>query len=72
MKKHFKKIHKDVTDLATAVAAKKWDEFTEDDLDLLAEALNILEDTYELLYSEVFEESEHDCRTICKGTSDQL
>lgn len=45
-------------ELATLVAAKKWDSVTEDDLDILAEALDILNDMYETLYDNVFVETE--------------
>lgn len=58
MKKRFSKIHKCSMELATLVAAKKWDGVTEDDLDILAEALDILNDMYETLYDNVFVETE--------------
>ena len=58
MKKQFNKIRKDVMELATFVAAKKYDGFTEEDLDILAEAIDILNDMYEILYSTVFVEVE--------------
>ena len=54
MKKQFKKIHKCVTELVTLVAAEKGDNFIEDDLDLLAESIELLTDSYETLYDKVF------------------
>ena len=41
---------------------------TEDDIDALAEAIEILNDIYEELYDKVFDDS----KSVCKGTSDQL
>ena len=60
MKKQFNKIHKNAMELATMVATKKWEGLTEEDLDTLAEALDILNDMYETLYGEVFVEVEED------------
>ena len=60
MKKQFNKIRKNAMDLATMVATKKWEGITEDDLDTLAEALDILNDMYETLYDNVFVEVEED------------
>lgn len=60
MKKQFNKIHKNAMELATMVATKKWEGITEDDLDTLAEALDILNDMYETLYDNVFVEVEED------------
>lgn len=42
--------------MAMAVAAKKEIDYTEDELDILAEAIEILNDTYEDLYDKVFVE----------------
>ncbi len=39
-----------------------------DDTDSLAEAIELLNDIYEILYDKVFEDSE----SICKGAPDQL
>ncbi len=72
MKKVFKKIHKDVLELALLVSKKDYKNITEDDLDILAESLDILNDIYETLYDEVFVEVNEDCKTVCKGTADQL
>lgn len=58
MKKQFIKIRKNAMELATMVATKKWEGVTEDDLDTLAEALDILNDMYETLYDNVFVEVE--------------
>lgn len=58
MKKQFNKIRKNAMELATMVATKKWEGITEDDLDTLAEALDILNDMYETLYDNVFVEVE--------------
>jgi ribosome recycling factor len=60
MKKQFNKIRKNAMELATMVATKKWEGVTEDDLDTLAEALDILNDMYETLYDNVFVEVEED------------
>ena len=60
MKKQFNKIHKNAMELATMVATKKWEGLTEENLDTLAEALDILNDMYETLYGEVFVEVEED------------
>ena len=60
MKKQFNKIHKNAMELATMVATKKWEGITEDDLDTLAEALDILNNMYETLYDEVFIEVEEE------------
>ena len=72
MKKHFNKIHKAVTELAVIVTAKKCEEFTEDDLEILATSMDILSDLYDELYNNVFEESEFDNKIVYKGTKDQL
>lgn len=56
MNKHFKKIRKDVMELAMLVASKKQTDVTEEDLDILAEAMDILNDLYEELYDNVFVE----------------
>ncbi len=45
-------------ELAMAVTKEKYKELTEDDLDVLAEAIDILNDMYETLYDEVFVEVE--------------
>ena len=60
MKKQFNKIRKNAMELATMVATKKWEGITEDDLDTLAEALDILNDMYETLYDNVFVEVEEE------------
>lgn len=58
MKKQFDKIRKNAMELATAVAAKNHDGITEEDLDILAESIEILNDMYEELYDKVFVELE--------------
>lgn len=58
MKKNFLKIRKNVMDLASLVATKKYKDFTEDDLDILAESVDMLNDIYEELYDVVFEDTE--------------
>ena len=68
MKKLVQKIHKDTLELAKAVTTKNFKNLTEDDVDNLAECINILEDLYETLYDSVYDDSE----SVCKGTSDQL
>ena len=72
MKKVFKKIHKDILELALLVSKKDYKDITEDNLDILAESLNTLEDMYETLYDEVFVEVDEESKTVCKGTKDQL
>ena len=59
-------------ELAVLVSGKKYEGFTEEDLEILAESMDILNDLYEELYNNVFEESEFDDKTVCKGTKDQL
>jgi hypothetical protein len=56
MVKLFKKIHKDAKVLADMVARKEHKGITEDDLDPLAEAIEILNNTYEALYDVTFVE----------------
>ena len=58
MIKQFKKIHKDAMELADMIAKDKHKGIAEDDLDSLAEAIEILNDMYETLYDEVFVEIE--------------
>lgn len=60
MKKQFKKIHKCTIELVQLVATKKWDEMTEEDLDILAESIELLNDIYETLYDNVFVEIDTD------------
>lgn len=71
MKKLFNKIRKNSMEIAMAVSKEGYKNVTEDDLDILAETLDILNDMYETLYDEVFVEVE-ESKTVCKGTSDQL
>ena len=56
MKKVFEKIRKNSLDLALIVSKREYQGITEDDLDTLAEAIDILNDMYETLYDEVFVE----------------
>lgn len=70
MKKLFNKIRKNSMELAMTVSKEGYKDIKEDDLDILAEAIEILNDMYETLYDEVFEEI--DDETVCKGTADQL
>ena len=72
MKKQFNKIRKDAMELAMAVSKGGCKNISEDDLDILAESLDILNDMYETLYDDVFVELEDECKTVCKGTPDQL
>lgn len=58
MLKKFKKIHKDAMELALYVSEKNYEGFKEEDLNTLAEAIDILQDLYETLYDEVFEKVE--------------
>lgn len=58
-------------ELAMTISKEGYKDIKEDDLDTLAEAIEILNDMYETLYDEVFVEVD-DCKTVCKGTTDQL
>jgi len=58
MKKLVTKVHKNTLELAKAVASKDFKDLTEDDVDSLAECINILEDIYEELYDKVYTELE--------------
>ena len=58
MIKQFKKIYKNAIELNAMVTKKEYKNITEDDLDPLAEAIEILNNTYETLYDEVFVEIE--------------
>jgi hypothetical protein len=60
MKKVFSKIRKNAMELATDVSKKDYKGVTEGDLDILAEAIEILNDMYETLYDEVFVEIEEE------------
>lgn len=72
MKKQFNKIRKNAMELAMAISKDGYKNISENDLDILAEAIDILNDMYETLYDEVFEELDDTCKTVCKGTPDQL
>lgn len=58
MKKQFNKIRKNAMELAMAISKEDYKNVTEEDLDTLAEAIDILNDMYETLYDEVFVEIE--------------
>ena len=58
MKKHFEKIRKNALDLTKAVTVKSIKNLTEEDLDILAETIDMLNDIYEALYDDVFVELE--------------
>ena len=58
MKKHFEKIRKNSLEITKAITAKNVKNLTEDDLDILAETIDMLNDIYETLYDEVFVELE--------------
>jgi hypothetical protein len=60
MKKQFNRIRKCTMELVTIVADKRWGNFTEEDLDILAESMDLLNDIYETLYNEVFVEVDTD------------
>lgn len=57
MKKLVKKIHKSTLELSKVVATKEFGDLTEDDVDSLAECINVLEDLYEVLYDNVYDDS---------------
>jgi hypothetical protein len=56
MKSFFIKTLKTSMELAMDVSNKKHKNITEEDLDVLAESIEILNDVYETLYDEVFVE----------------
>jgi len=58
VKKQFNKIHKSIKELTVLLASTKSYNITEDDLDILAESIDLLNDTYEILYDDVFVEVE--------------
>jgi hypothetical protein len=58
MKKHFIKIRKNALAMTEAINVRDLKDLTEEDLDILAEAIDILNDAYESLYDEVFVEPE--------------
>jgi hypothetical protein len=58
MKKYFIKIRKDALAMTEVINVRDLKDLTEEDLDILAEAINILNDAYESLYDEVFVELE--------------
>lgn len=58
MKKHFIKIRKNALAMTEAINVKDLQGFTEEDLDILAEAIDILTSAYEALFDEVFVELE--------------
>lgn len=68
MKKIINDIHKLTLKATTIVSKKDFKNITDDEVDKLAETIELLNDVYEELYDKVFDESE----TVCKGTSDQL
>lgn len=57
-------------ELAMTISKEGYKNIKEQDLDILAEAIEILNDMYETLYNEVFEEL--DSVSVCKGTPDQF
>jgi hypothetical protein len=58
MKKTFNKIRKYAIEIAADIDKKDYQGVTEDDLDILAEAIELLNNSYEALYDEVFVEVE--------------
>jgi hypothetical protein len=58
MVKQFKKIHKEARVLADMVAQDEYKGITEDDLDPLAEDIELLNSAYEVLYDVTFVEIE--------------
>jgi hypothetical protein len=60
MKKTFNKIRKYAIEIAADIDKKDYQGVTEEDLDILAEAIEILNDMYETLYDEVFVEIEEE------------
>lgn len=68
MKKILEQIHKLALQTITETSKKNFKGITDEDVDKLAEAIELFNDVYEELYNKVFEDSEN----ICKGTSDQL
>ena len=68
MKKIVKQIHKLALTATTEIAKKNYKDITDEEVDKLAESIELFNDIYEELYDKVFDDSEF----ICKGTSDQL
>jgi hypothetical protein len=60
MKKTFNKIRKYAIEIAADIDKKDYQGVTEDDLDILAEAIELLNNSYEALYDEVFVEVEEE------------
>lgn len=56
MKKIIQKIHKLTLEASVLVSKKEHNSVTEEDVDTLGEAVDLLNDLYEVLYDEVFVE----------------
>lgn len=54
MKKHFKKVLKNAQELTELVEARNFGDLTEDNLEHLAEAIDLLNTAYDRLYDKVF------------------
>lgn len=58
MKNHFIKARKVALEITKLVATKDFSKVTEEDLDILAESVDLLNDAYEIMYDNVFVEVE--------------
>lgn len=58
MKKIIKQIHKLAYKATAEIAKKSFEGITDEDVDNLAEAIELFNDIYEELYDKVFEDSE--------------
>ena len=58
MKKRFVKILKNATDLTSTIKDLNNIKYTEEDLDILAEAIDLFTDAYDKMYDKVFIKSE--------------
>lgn len=68
MKQTITKLHNLAFKITDLVAKKDYKKINDDDVDKLAEAIELLNDVYEELYDKVFDDSQ----SVCQGTPDQL
>jgi len=59
MKKIVKQIHELALKATTEIAKKNYKDITDEEVDKLAESIELFNDIYEELYDKVFEDSEH-------------
>lgn len=58
MKKILNNIYKQALQATDAAAKKDFNEITDNEIDKLAETIELLNDVYELIYDKVFDDSE--------------